>query len=358
MMFGALLLLTLGLAQAAVDARGYSSLVKNNPLVDVPRMWSELNAHCDAGRCSLHTGSERKLEALTNTTDCKGRMLAYEYALKRIPARAPQRDVFDALELFTTCGVTPPSDAPAAPVAVLLPTHATVETTFYVSSSTGNDAQPGTKDKPFKTVDRALSATRSSSVSRGTIVLTAGTHYLDKTVELGAGDSGLTIAASPDAAGKVWLSGGKALSADGVKWSQWAGRPDPSMNIWKATVDVPAFKGLNTLKGGSEGRRGGTYARMTRARYPDGNFEDCSGNHFPRGLHCWNHGMKHWHKDLSCVGKAKTVYKDLRFCDEHGKLPGGAPCKNNSAMWNTYNTYSSGHGGCCEAWSGDDSPHG
>lgn len=115
---GTLLLLTLGLAQATVD---------------VPRMWSELNTHCGSGRCSLHTGSERKLEALTNTTDCKGRMLAYEYALKRIPARAPQRDVFDALELFTTCGVTPPSDAPAAPVAVLLPTHATVETTFYVS---------------------------------------------------------------------------------------------------------------------------------------------------------------------------------------------------------------------------------
>lgn len=52
------------------------------------------------------------------------------------------------------------------------------------------------------------------------------------------------------------------------------------------------------------------------------------------------------------------VYKDLRNCDDHGMLPDGTPCKNNSAMWDTYNTYSNGHGGCCETWSGDDSPYG
>ena len=27
-------------------------------------------------------------------------------------------------------------------------------------------------------------------------------------------------------------------------------------------------------------------------------------------------------------------------------------------MWDTYNTYSNGHGGCCAAWSGDHSPYG
>lgn len=27
-------------------------------------------------------------------------------------------------------------------------------------------------------------------------------------------------------------------------------------------------------------------------------------------------------------------------------------------MWNTYNTYSNGHGGCCSPWSGDSSPYG
>ena len=68
--------------------------------------------------------------------------------------------------------------------------------------------------------------------------------------------------------------------------------------------------------------------------------------------------MKHWHRDLSCVGRARVVYKDLRACDARGKLPDGAPCKNDSAMWDTYNTYTNGHGGCCEIWSGDASPYG
>ena len=39
-------------------------------------------------------------------------------------------------------------------------------------------------------------------------------------------------------------------------------------------------------------------------------------------------------------------------------VSGKGPCKNDSAMWPTYNTYSNGHGGCCAIWSGDDSPYG
>ena len=45
-------------------------------------------------------------------------------------------------------------------------------------------------------------------------------------------------------------------------------------------------------------------------------------------------------------------------CDADHKLPSGQPCKNDSAMWDTYNTYSNGHGGCCSVWSGDGSPYG
>ena len=54
---------------------------------------------------------------------------------------------------------------------------------------------------------------------------------------------------------------------------------------------------------------------------------------------CWHGGVKNWHRDLSCVGKADVVYKDLRNCNNDKLLPDGAPCKNDSAMWNTYNTY-------------------
>ena len=39
-------------------------------------------------------------------------------------------------------------------------------------------------------------------------------------------------------------------------------------------------------------------------------------------------------------------YIDLRRCDEKHELIGhpGQPCKNDSAMWDTYNTYSNGYG--------------
>ena len=52
-------------------------------------MWAELESHCAAGLCEVAEGS--KLGQMANTTDCKGRMLAYEFGLKLIPARAPQR---------------------------------------------------------------------------------------------------------------------------------------------------------------------------------------------------------------------------------------------------------------------------
>jgi hypothetical protein len=78
-------------------------------------------------------------------------------------------------------------------------------------------------------------------------------------------------------------------------------------------------------------------------------------------VHCMQ-GIKEWHKNTSCVGKASVVYKDLRDCDNDKKIASGPlagqPCKNDSAMWDTYNTYSNGHGGCCAAWSGDQSPYG
>ena len=43
---------------------------------DTDRMWCELDGHCSMGRCSLAEGS--RLSPLANTTDCKGRLLAYE----------------------------------------------------------------------------------------------------------------------------------------------------------------------------------------------------------------------------------------------------------------------------------------
>ena len=178
--------------------------------VDVASMWKELDSHCAAGLCGLHSGSKSKLPGIANTTDCKGRLLAYEFALNLIPDRAPQREVFDALELADTCGVTPPKAMVSEDTmmqrvrGVSLPVHATDANTFYVDPIKGNDSAAGSKANPFKTVFRALKATRSLATGNsGTIVLEAGTHFLSNTVQLGTQDSGLTITADPDAPGML-----------------------------------------------------------------------------------------------------------------------------------------------------------
>ena len=38
---------------------------------------------------------------------------------------------------------------------------------------------------------------------------------------------------------------------------------------------------------------------------------------------CWTNGVVRWHHNTSCVGKAATVYRDLRDCDNDMKLPSG-----------------------------------
>ena len=90
---------------------------------------------------------------------------------------------------------------------------------------------------------------------------------------------------------------------------------------------------------------------------------------------CWANGIKEWHKNTSCVGKAEVIYKvtavampltlsllfmtlkhrsgwllsicqDLRDCDNEMKIASGPlagqPCKNDSAMWDTYSECSHG----------------
>ena len=93
----------LGLAAAAAAAR-----------VDLAAMRGELVSACARGECLSHS-NESTVSAVHNTTDCHGRLTAYEYSLTLIPARAPQIEVFDALEL-EGCGVTRPADTPWPPV--------------------------------------------------------------------------------------------------------------------------------------------------------------------------------------------------------------------------------------------------
>ena len=104
---------------------------------------------------------------------------------------------------------------------LLLPLAALNAAEFHVASS-GNDANPGTKDQPFLTLERAREATRQLKATGPlkepvTVVVRGGTYRLQASLILGTPDSGTESApviwqAAPGE--EVRLCGGAALSAD------------------------------------------------------------------------------------------------------------------------------------------------
>ena len=219
-----MLLVVLGVVYTSTAESSHNAVVANA----TASMWQELNEHCTAGKCTLHSGSKRKMDGIANTTDCKGRLLAYEYGLLKIPARAPQLESFDALELSVTCGVTRPKEIHRRHYNTSAYTigydgdGGDTAAVFYVAAEGGDDEGLGLADAPFATIHQALEATRraSSPAAASTpkaIVLQAGVHYLNATIKLGAADSGLTITAAKGAEGRVTVSGGVLLRP---KWSK------------------------------------------------------------------------------------------------------------------------------------------
>eukprot|EP00937_MAST-01D_sp_MAST-1D-sp2_P006054 g6054.t1 len=171
---------------------------------------------------------------LENSTECKGRMLAYEFGLKLQPKRAPQLEVFDALfadgKGGYSCNVTRPATAsPAAAAAraapsltAPLPAHA-----WYVDAAAGSDAAAGTEAAPFKTVAKGIAASRAAAESLPAdtpraVVMRAGVHYLSAPIALGAQDSFLTLTNYDGE--EAWVSGGIELQ---TKWQPYVppGKP-------------------------------------------------------------------------------------------------------------------------------------
>lgn len=113
---------------------------------------------------------------------------------------------------------------------------------FHVSP-TGSDAGPGTNERPFATVARAVEAARKQA-GRHKIVIRPGTQFLAKTLELDARDSGLTIEGEGDGAA---ISGGRVVT-------EWKEHGD---GIWRASSPVE-----NTRQLYVDGRR------AVRARGP------------------------------------------------------------------------------------------
>jgi len=115
-------------------------------------------------------------------------------------------------------------------VIFLLPAGGYAQTNLYVST-TGSDSNPGTKNKPFVSISRALIA--ASKISGPVFIrLYGGTYRVSKPIVFTAADSRsangpLTVTSVNH--NKVIISGGAALET--LNWRKYKN------GIWQATVD-------------------------------------------------------------------------------------------------------------------------
>ena len=300
-----LVLLPLLLGAAAAAAAPAASAAAAHA-VNVTRMREQLNAACANNACGRHSNTSAVIK---NTTDCHGRLTAYEFGLSLIPLRAPQLEAFDALEL-EGCGVARPADTPMAPVKLNVSTGGT---TVYVDAAKGSDdgggGALGGEAAPFATIEKALAALRASPSGPRTMILRAGVHFLSETLQVTPADAGLTFSGYPTGEEEAWISGGELLPE--LTWSKVQGDLHGAYVAQLPASASPVTAGLQTLA-----PSGAPNTRVTRSRSPNGNPELCTD--------CWNGASpKLWHKDLSCIGKAEVVYKVSKnddFCIKNEEL--------------------------------------
>lgn len=95
----------------------------------------------------------------------------------------------------SSCHVVPPSGVPDVPRfrPFDIPQAGN---TYYADYNNGNDNNAGTQQSPFKTIERAIAASRATP-GQNTIILRAGTFYQTGSILLDGKDSGLTFQAYP-----------------------------------------------------------------------------------------------------------------------------------------------------------------
>jgi hypothetical protein len=171
-------------------------------------------------------------------------------------------------------------------IVALLGTMPAAQADFHISPA-GNDAHEGSKDRPFRTLQRAREAVRQQ-VARDTtrtkpltVWLAGGTYPREKTFELGKGDSG--TAASPIvyravAGQEVRLSGGREIPPQAcqvVGDAALLGRLDAAARgkVLQADLKGLGFDNFGEVAPG--GRRAEVFFNdrpMTLARWPNDGF--------------------------------------------------------------------------------------
>jgi hypothetical protein len=301
------------------------------------------------------------------STDCALKRVAFEFAqslFKRLPqdntlVHTWSKQVFDGLTLKNECGDTPP------PLQKPRKHHPRGEhvrdgaTDDYYVDTKGDDSADGSLESPFRTITRAISASRKSNLAT-TIFLRKGTYFEGKEIVLDAQDSGLTITSFQGEF--AWLSGGIKVAAD----SPW--KPDAKKKVWSTVISNPnvtEVAGLFTLE---------PHQRLTRARYPNFDSETDAWGFPGWGLlgpceiidqPCCN-GSSDGTRSFALSGDAgqfanpdviewwrapKQTPPAQQFVNLTDPTSSGLPLKNDSTM-QQYNYYGTGSGSICELWDG------
>ena len=241
-------------------------------------------------------------------------------------------------------------------LSVPAPAANTKEANFFVAVN-GNDSwsgalhepNPDGTDGPFATLNRACKAARQEGGGQPRkLIIQAGRYFLDKPLELGAGDSGLTIESAPGA--DVCLYGGKkvtgwkrdgekyyAVALPGVKDRKWDFRalivngrfcrrarlPEKGFFEHLSRFDVPW---MSTTGGGW--KRKPTSEELTTLKYsPEdiGPWLDVN-NAEVTVYHMWDESMV----GLKAIDAEKQI---LRFSSPSGHPPGAFGVKK-YVIWN------------------------
>ncbi|MBT7164425.1 MAG: hypothetical protein HN904_16720, partial [Victivallales bacterium] len=150
------------------------------------------------------------------------------------PRSAEEKGVWDA---FWQRLATEFSDATAEGLSRSLPPPVSPQspgTSFHVALN-GDDANPGTAARPFRTLERARDAIRAGDRTKPiTVWVHGGIHYLERPLRLEIQDSGtaapITYRAAPGE--KVILSGGRPITGwqqgkDGIWYTDLPDARDP-----------------------------------------------------------------------------------------------------------------------------------
>ena len=200
--------------------------------------------------------------------DCAMRSLALRHAAHIQPqiSAANLGHVFDSLELEALCNASRP--APGGTPPQPHPPATPGSDALFVDGGSGDDAASGTKEKPLRTVGKAVELAAARKGTKA-VVLRGGVHFIHETLELSPQHSGLLISAycsGSTPCEEAWISGGIELQpAEWKEYDTTGGR-----NVWSRAVPAAAAAaGANAQSSlhWLDDREGDTV--LTRARYPN-----------------------------------------------------------------------------------------